>query len=50
MVTLAEFRGIMPVIMPAISRITYLPWPNEINRNDPICVASPKVAKARTVL
>jgi len=42
---LAEFR----VITPAISRLTYLPWPNVINRNDPICVASPNVAKARTV-
>jgi hypothetical protein len=26
--------------------LPYLPWPSERNRNDPICVAPPKVAKA----
>ncbi len=31
-------------------RFPYLPWPRDINRNNPICVASPKVAKASTVL
>jgi len=30
-------------------RLPYLPWPNERNRYDPICVAPPKVAKAITV-
>ncbi len=49
MFTLAEFRAITPVIMPTILQLPYLPWPNEINRNDPICVVSPKVAKASTV-
>jgi hypothetical protein len=49
MFTLAEFTAITPAIMPAISRLTYFPWPNEINRNDPICVTSLKVAKACTV-
>ncbi len=29
--------------------LPYLPWPNERNRNDPICVVPPKVAKASTV-
>jgi hypothetical protein len=48
MFTLAEFRAITPAIMPAILQLTYFPRPNEINRNDPICVTSPKVAKART--
>jgi hypothetical protein len=28
----------------------YLPWRHNINRNDPICVASPKVAKASTMV
>jgi hypothetical protein len=29
--------------------LPYWPWPNERNRNNPICVTLPKVAKASTV-
>jgi len=36
-----------------VTVITYLPWPpwtlQCINRNNPICVASPKVAKSSTI-
>jgi hypothetical protein len=40
--------------MPATATTTcdshYLPWLHDINRNDPICVVSPKVAKASTMV
>ena len=52
MFTLAKFSAIMPVILQVISPLPYFPWHLgrcDVNRNDPICVALPKVAKASTV-
>ncbi len=30
--------------------IRYLPWQNDRNKNDPICIMPPKVAKASTIV
>ncbi len=52
MFILAKFSAIMPVILQVISHLPYFPWHLgwcDVNRNDPICVALPKVAKESTV-
>jgi hypothetical protein len=46
---LVKVNVIMSTIMPATVTHLYLPWHRDINRNNPICVASPKVAKASTI-
>jgi hypothetical protein len=48
--TLAKASAIMPVTATATCDSHYLPWQRNINRNYPICVVSPKVAKASTMV
>ncbi len=47
--TLVKVSAIMPETATATHDSYYLPWRHNINRNDPICIASPKVAKASTM-
>jgi hypothetical protein len=47
--TLAKVSPIMPVTETATLDSHYITWQHDINRNYPICVVSPKVAKASTM-
>ncbi len=48
--TLAKVSAITPATVTATHISHYLPWQLEINRNYPICVVSPKVDKASTMV
>ncbi len=48
--TLAKVSTIMLVTATTTCDSHYLPWGHDINRNYPICVVSPKVAKASTMV
>ncbi len=48
--TLAKVGVITPSTVTATCDSHYLPWWHDINRNYPICVGSPKVAKESTVV
>jgi hypothetical protein len=48
--TLAKVSMITPATATATCNSLYLPWQCDINRIYPICVTSPKVAKASTMV
>ncbi len=48
--TLAKVSAIMLATATATHHSHYLPWWHDINRNDPNCVASPKVGKSSTMV
>ncbi len=45
-----KLARIMPATATATCDSHYLPWRHDINRSYPICVVSPKVAKASTMV